>query len=247
MRYAILGLVIGLATTAPAGAGEALVAVATNFANAAETLAAEYEAESGDRITFTAGATGKLYAQITQGAPFDAFLSADQKTPARIEAEGAGVAGTRFAYATGTLALWSADPARDLSDPVAALTGATHVAIANPELAPYGQAAVETLAHLGVSEAVAAKIVTAENIGQAYSLVATGAADIGLVASSSVIAGGNLGAVWPVPADHHGPIRQDAILLVHGKDNDAARGFLAYLASDAAARTIAAFGYGTGT
>lgn len=243
-RFLILATT--LCAAPPALAEDALIAVATNFAGAAEALAADFGKDTGHRISFTAGATGKLYAQIAQGAPFDAFLAADEKTPERIEAEGLGVPGTGFAYATGTLVLWSADPTRDMADPVAALAAASHVAIANPDLAPYGVAAVETLDHLGATDVVAPKLVTGENIGQAYSMVATGAADVGFVATSSVISGGQTGAGWPVPADHHAPIRQAAVLLQHGRDNAAARDFLAYLASDAAQAKIAAFGYGPG-
>jgi molybdate transport system substrate-binding protein len=239
-------LVFGLAISAPACAEEALIAVATNFAGAAEALATEFAAETGHRIAFTAGATGKLYAQISQGAPFDALLAADEHTPARLEAEGPGMAGTRFPYATGRLVLWSADPGKDLSDPLRALANATHVAIANPDLAPYGRAALETLAHLDLDRDLQGRLVTGENIGQAYSLVATGAADVGIVARSAVLAGGLPGTQWIVPADHHAPIRQDAILLAHGKGNAAAIAFLDYLSSPDAAATIAAFGYGNG-
>jgi molybdate transport system substrate-binding protein len=227
----------------PARAETATVAVATNFAETAEDLAAAYGKESGHSVVPTAGATGKLFAQIRAGAPFDALLSADQATPDRIATEGLGDPASRVTYAVGVLALWSADGTRDLSDPGAALAAATHVAVANPDLAPYGKAAAETIAALGLTEALAAKLVTGGNIGQAHALAASGAADLGFVAASALAATPG-GAVWIVPDDLHSPLLQDAILLGHGAGNAAAEGFLAYLRSDEARDIIAAAGYG---
>ena len=242
-----LFLVLLLALVAlPARAETALIAVATNFAGAAEALAAGYAAATGHEVAFSAGATGKLYAQISAGAPFDAFLSADAAAPGRLEAEGRAVPGTRFTYALGALVLWSPDPGADLADPIAALRAARHVAIANPDLAPFGKAAVETLETLEISSEIAGRLVMGENIGQAHTLVASGAADLGFVAASSLVPE-SPGAAWPVPAGHHAPIRQDAVLLQHGAANAAAQGFLDYLRSDAARATIASFGYGPGS
>lgn len=243
MRQALLlFLALTLAATA-ARAETALVAVATNFRPVAEVLAADFAAASGHAVTLTSGATAKLAAQIESGAPFDAFLSADSATPARLAAAGRADAATAFTYATGRLVLWSADAATDLADPAAALRAAGHVAIANPDLAPYGKAAVQTMAFMGLSD-LEARIVTGENIGQAQTLVATGAADLGFVAASGLTEAG--GAAWPVPADHHDPIRQDAILLARGADNAAARAFLDYLRSDMARPVIERFGYASG-
>jgi molybdate transport system substrate-binding protein len=240
----ILGAFCIALASVPAGAETALVAVATNFAGAAEEVAAAYAEASGYQVAVTAGATGKLFAQIEAGAPFDAFLSADAATPEKLEASGTAVAGSRFTYALGTLALWSADPARDLSEPAAALAAARHVAVANPDLAPYGRAAMETLVYLGAAETAAPRLVTAENVGQAYTLVATGAAEVGFVALSSVIAGETKGAVFPVPETCHAPIRQDAVLLARGADSPAAQGFLDFLKGDVAAGILATYGYG---
>ena len=221
----------------------ALIAVATNFAPVTEVLAQAYAAETGDEIRITAGATGKLSAQIAAGAPIDAFLSADSTTPARLLAEGLAVEGTARPYARGRLALWSADPARDLSDPAAALRAARHVAIANPDLAPYGQAAMEVLDHLGLAEEVRPKLVTGENIGQAFTLVASAAADLGFVAASSLTAEAG-GSAWAIPAEDHAPLIQSAVLLPHGAGNGAAAGFLAFLSTPAARKIIGAAGYG---
>lgn len=240
-----LALITGLSLLPHAAlADSATLAVATNFAPTAEKLAANFAEQSGHQITVTGGATGKLYAQIGAGAPFDAFLSADRKTAEKLVTDGLAVSGSRFTYATGRLALWSADPARDLSDPKAALLSATHVAIANPDLAPYGKAAMETIEKLGLTADLKAKIVTGENIGQAQSMVASGAAELGFVAAPALV-GGDEGAAWPVPADSHAPLRQDAVLLTRGAGNAAAEGFLAYLAGPEAQKIITDAGYGT--
>jgi molybdate transport system substrate-binding protein len=222
----------------PARADTALAAVAANFAGAAEALVAAYQAQSGHEITLTTGATGKLYAQITQGAPFDLFLSADAATPALLHAEGHGAP---VPYAIGQLVLWAP---RGSGDPVAFLTSATtrHIAIANPDLAPYGLAAREALTALGLWDRLSAKIVMGQNIGQAHSLVASGAAEAGFVAASG-LAAGSPGLVWPIPETDHAPIRQDAQVLRHGAANPAATGFLAYLSTPEARAIIQTFGY----
>jgi molybdate transport system substrate-binding protein len=225
-----------------ASAEEATIAVAANFAPTAEKLAAAFDKASGDKITIVSGATGKLYAQVQAGGPFDAFLSADTKTPAKMVEEKLAVKDSLFTYATGQLALWTMKDKADLSDPKAALTNATHVAIANPELAPYGKAGMETLEKLGLTDAVKDKIVTGENIAQTQTMVASGAAEMGFVAASA-LAGKNEGTSWIVPGDMHKPLTQDAVLLEHGKDNKAAKGFLDYLKGDEAKAEITAAGY----
>lgn len=242
MRRALLALLL---LAAPANAETALVAVAANYAAAAEAQAEAFAAASGHTITLTTGATGKLYAQIGAGAPYDALLSADAATPARLEAEGKGVAGSRFGYATGALVLWSPDPAQIGPDPVASLDapGLRHLAIANPDLAPYGAAARETLQALGQWEAMQGRLVMGENIGQTYSMVATGAAEAGFVALSALLAEPG-GSLWRVPQELFRPIRQEAVLLAHGAENAAAIGFLAWLKTPEAAAINARFGYG---
>lgn len=228
----------------PAGAlaESATIAVASNFATTAEQLAASYMAASGDDLSIVSGASGKLFAQIAAGAPFDAMLSADQETPFKLAKDGLGLTDNRFTYARGLLALWTARQGVDLSDPKAALLGARHIAIANPDLAPYGKAASETIERLGLSAALSGHIVTGENIGQAQSMVASGAAEMGFVAASGL--GSKGGSYWIVPEDMHSPLLQDAILLTRGKDNMAAIGFLAYLRSPVGRAGIAAAGYG---
>ncbi|MCV2869667.1 molybdate ABC transporter substrate-binding protein [Defluviimonas sp. WL0002] len=239
----LIALVL-FATASAARAETAMIAVATNFLTVAEDLAADFANSSGHQIVLVGGATGKLAAQIANGAPFDAFLSADAATPERLVDSGLAEASSLFTFAIGRLLLWTSDP-EVAPDPETILTAARHVAIANPNLAPYGLAAVQTIEHLGLGPLVADKIVQGENIGQTFALVHSGAAEAGFVAASSVMPEPPAGTIWPVPDEAHDPIRQDALLLAHGKENAAAIGFLAYLTSAQAKADIAAAGYGT--
>jgi molybdate transport system substrate-binding protein len=233
-----------------AAAESALVAVAANFAEAAEALVLPFREASGHDLQLTTGSTGKLYAQIVEGAPFDVMLSADAATPARLLDQGKAVEGTSFTYAVGKLALWSSDASRIGEDGRAALEDPAlrFVALANPDLAPYGVAAREVLESLGLWDALQPKIVMGQNIGQTHSMVATGAAEVGFVALSAVMSPRATveGSRWDVPQDLFTPIRQDAVLLVHGAENAAARAFLAFLRTPEAAAVIEGFGYAVG-
>lgn len=228
-----------------AWAETATIAVATNFAEAAEALIARFEAQTDHRITLVTGSTGKLFAQITQGAPFDAFLAADQARPARLGAESRAVAGSRFTYAEGRLVLWSATPDTIETDGAAVIRAGdfAHLAIANPDLAPYGFAAKQALQGLDLWDALKPKLVMGQNIGQAFSMVATGNAELGLVAKSYATSTRNrqAGNLWEVPDTLYDPIRQDAVLL--NDTNAAARDFLAYLKTAEARAVITAHGY----
>lgn len=230
-------------------AEEALVAVAANYAGAIEAVAVEFTNETGHTLQITTGATGKLYAQIAEGAPFAVILSADAKTPARIEAEGLGVAGSSFTYAIGKLTLWSPDPALIGADPKAALQApeTLFIAIANPDLAPYGVAAREVLQAMGLWEVLQPKIVMGQNIGQTFSLVDSGAAQFGFVATSALQGPGIVakGSRYDIPQAMFTPIAQDAVLLNPGKDNAAALAFMDYLKGDTARAIASSFGYGT--
>jgi molybdate transport system substrate-binding protein len=245
----VLACVLCLAGPAVARAESALVAVAANFAETADALLPAFRDATGHDLAITTGSTGKLYAQIVAGAPFDVMLSADAATPARLLDEGRAVPGSGFTYAVGRLALWSADPARIGADGRAALDDPDlrFVAIANPDLAPYGVAAREALQSLGLWDKLQPKIVMGQNIGQTHGLVATGAAEIGFVALSAVLSprAGTPGSHWDVPQGLYAPIRQDAVLLASGADNPAARAFLDFLRGAEAAAVIDAFGYGT--
>lgn len=232
--------------TGAAWADEVQVAVAANFASPMQQIAASFEKETGHKALISTGATGKFYAQIKNGAPFQVLLAADDDTPAKIEAEGLGVKGSRFTYAVGRLVLWSAKEGFvDDGGKVLQSGSFNKVAIANPKLAPYGAAAVETLKHLDLFSAVEPKFVQGENIAQTYQFAASGNADLGFVALSQVMKDGKLtsGSAWVVPSDLHAPIRQDAVLLTPGADSAAAKALLKYLQGDAARAVIRSFGY----
>jgi molybdate transport system substrate-binding protein len=238
-------LVILFIGSARASADEALVAVAANFARTTEALAEAYEAESGHTITISSGSTGQLYARIVQGAPYDAFLSADAERPAMLVESGQAVAGSRFTYAVGRLALWSVDPDRIGPEGAAALSGGFRfLAIAHPRTAPYGAAAVEVLETLGLTETVADRLVTGTDVGAAYAFIASGNAELGFIALSQLPDG--QGSAWIVPEELHAPLAQDAVLLTRGADKPAALGFLAFLRSEEARAVIEAAGYGAG-
>lgn len=228
-------------------ADEVQVAVAANFTAPMQAIAAAFEQDTGHKARLAFGSSGKFYAQIRNGAPFQIFLSADGEKPARLEQEGMAVAGTRFTYAIGQLALWSAKAGLvDNKGDVLKQGGYAHLAIANPKLAPYGAAAIEVLKNLGLLDTVQPRLVQGENIAQTYQFVASGNAELGFVALSQVMKDGKLtqGSAWIVPANLHTPIRQDAVILAGGKGNAAASALMAYLRSDKAKAIIRAYGYG---
>ncbi len=235
------------ATLAPLlQAGEAQVAVAANFVIPLRELSEDFSRQSGHTLRISAGATGKLYAQIVHGAPFEVFLSADSSTPERLEKEGRIVVGSRYTYAIGRLVLWSGQAGVvDAAGEILTTGVFRHLALANPKTAPYGAAAVEVLKARGLYEQLQSKFVIGENIAQTHQFVASRNAEFGFVAQSQVWQGSKLtgGSAWLVPAELHAPIRQDAVLLKRGENNAAARAFLDYLRSDAARRLIAAYGY----
>lgn len=242
----ISGLLAALALSGQALAGEVQVAVAANFSAPMQAIARAFEQSSGHRVAAAYGATGQFYAQINHGAPFEVLLAADDSTPAKLEHEGAGVPGSRFTYAVGALALWSARPGYvDAAGAVLKRDTFRHLAIANPQTAPYGLAATQVLDQLGLTEAIEPRLVEGQNIAQAYQFVASGNAELGFVALSQVYKDGQItrGSAWQVPAQLHEPIRQDAVLLTKGQDNPAARALLEYLRGEQAATLIRAYGY----
>ncbi len=245
MRVRNLVLAAGLMLMAwPVAAVQAAsvhVAVAANFTAVAEVLAADFKARTGDELILSFGASGALYTQITQGAPFEVFLSADLKRPEQAIADGLAVEGSDFTYALGRLALYSASV--PVGEAVLRAGGFAHLAIADPETAPYGAAAIETLKALDLYDALAPKLVTGTSIAQALQFVETGNAELGFVAASQVAGRPN---VWLIPADMHTPIAQGAVLLKTGAGNPSAASFLTYLRSAEAAAIIEAAGYGVG-
>ena len=227
-------------------AREVTVAVAANFTAPMKVIAQDFETETGHRAVLAFGATGQLYAQIKNGAPFQILLAADDKIPAKLEREGLGLAGTRFTYATGKLVLWSkkAGLVDDQGEPLKS-GKFNKIAVANPKLAPYGAAAMEVVERMGLTAAITPKIVQGANISQVFQFVSSGNAPLGFVALSQVFEGGKIkeGSGWIVPSNMHKPIKQDVILLRSGKDNAAAQALMQYLRSDKAKAVIRSFGY----
>jgi molybdate transport system substrate-binding protein len=239
-------LLVSMVTGLHAQAGEVTVAVAANFSAPAQNLAAAFANTTGHHARLVVGSTGKLYAQIKNGAPFQVFLSADATTPSRLVDEGLAVSASQFTYATGRLVLWSRKPG--LVDPEGAMLKHgkfAHLALADPKLAPYGAAALEVMDKLGLRTALKPKWVQGESIGQAFQFVSSGNAELGFVALSQVMRDGKIadGSAWVVPAKMHTALRQDAVLLQPGQDDAAAKAFLGYLRSDAAKALVRGYGY----
>jgi molybdate transport system substrate-binding protein len=244
-----------LALCCPTGhAAEVRVAVAANFAAPLAAMAEGFARSSGHSLKISAGATGKFYTQIKAGAPFDVLLAADTNTPRRLVQEGLGLAGSQFNYANGRLVLWSATPGLvDGAGAVLSRGAFKHLAIANPQTAPYGQAAVQVMQALGLVAALKPKWVVGESVAQAYQFVFTGNAELGFVALSQLPLPLQLqttattrvvtGSRWLVPASLHSPIQQDAVMLLAGASNPAASALMAYLKSHAAKQVLLAFGY----
>ena len=244
----LLGTAVALFLLAASAsqAAEVTVAVAANFTAPMQKISAAFSQDTGHTATLAFGSTGKFYAQIKSGAPFQMLLAADDETPAKLEKEGLTVVNTRFTYATGRLVLWSkqAGLVDDKGDVLC--TGSfAHIALADPKLAPYGAAAVETLDKLGLTQALKPRMVQGESIGQAYQFVATGNAALGFVALSQVMVDGRIteGSAWLVPTSLHSTIKQDAVVLATGKDNAAATALAAYLKGDKARAIIRSYGY----
>lgn len=246
LRKLIAGVAAALAVVllgSAARAGEVRVAVAANFTAAANEIAPLFEKTSGDKVVYSFGATGQFYTQITQGAPFEVFLSADQARPEKAVKEGFAVPGSRFTYATGKIVLFSMD--KNLVTGAATLQTAkfAKIAICNPVTAPYGAASVEAMKALGVYDRLRGKLVEGENITQAYQFVFTGNAELGFVALSQIVRNPNQGSRWIVPSNLYKPIAQDAVLLKRGADNPAAKAYLAFLQGKEAHAVIEKYGY----
>lgn len=239
-HWRVLGVAIALASPW-ADADEVRVAVAANFAQTLTALAEAFTAATGHRVLASTASTGKHYAQIRNGAPFEVFLAADAERPARLEAEGLSVPGTRFTYAVGRLVLWSPRPGYvDADGAVLNQEAFRHLAIANPKTAPYGDAARQVLTHLGLWDSLQARLVRGENVGQAFQFIASGNAELGFVALAQIQYPGSPvdGSRWLPPADWYAPLLQQAVLLPRGRDHAAARALLAFLRGSPVARQI---------
>ena len=242
----LLTLTAALALSAAAQAEVVQIAVAANFTAPARALAEIFARTTGHEAKLSFGATGAFYTQIKNGAPFDILLAADDERPIRLEKEGDTVPGSRFTYAIGQLVLWSAKPGL-VDGEGAVLKGGNFnkIAVANPKLAPYGAAAVETMDKLGLAAALTPKLVTGESIGQTYNFIATGNAELGFVALAQVLDGGKLksGSMWVVPAKYHAPIIQDAVILKRAAANPAAKAWMALMRSPNTQDFIRSYGY----
>ena len=244
-RFWFLGLILGFfplaGTPDKVWSGEVTLAVASNFTRPIKKIATAFQEKSGHKVRLVFGSSGKIFAQISHGAPFDVFLSADQEKPHSLIQNNLALADSRFSYAIGKLALWApkrghAPGPSDLINPAV-----RKIALANPKLAPYGRAAHQLLQSLKLDETLAPKLVWGENIAQTYQFIASGNADMGFVSQSQL--GPDQKGVWIIPADLHDPILQDAVLLNIAQNNSAARDFLTFLQSDDARKIILAHGY----
>ncbi|MDP2881206.1 MAG: molybdate ABC transporter substrate-binding protein [Azonexus sp.] len=239
-------LILSLLAIATAHADEVQVAVAANFTGPMQVISVLFERDTGHKASLSFGSTGKFYAQIVNGAPFQVLLSADDETPAKLVKEGHAVAGTPFTYAIGKLVLWSADAKLvDARGEVLKKGGFKHLSLANPKTAPYGKAGMQVMTQLGVAESIKPLLVQGENISQTHQFIATGAAELGFIAYSQVIKNGAIGSGsgWLVPANLYDPIRQDAVILAKGKDKPAAVALMNYLKGEKALAVIKSFGY----
>ncbi len=242
---AVCGAALAFASLPAAKAAETNIAVAANFADVVREVGAVFEKKTGHKTIFSFGATGQLFTQISQGAPFDVYLSADQTTATKAGADGFGVADSQFTYAEGKLVLYSKNKDAVTGEQTLKDAKFQKIAIAAPGAAPYGAAAVETMKKLGIYENLSSRIVEGQNIAQTFQFVETGNAEVGFVALSQIVAN-NEGSRWIVPGNLHTPIKQDAILLKRGEANVAAKEFLAFLKGAEAAQIKEKYGYGPG-
>ena len=241
-----LAALIGCLAVTGVQADEVQVAVAANFTAPIQAIASDFEKDTGHKLIAAYGATGQFYTQIKNGAPFEVFLAADDSTPEKLEKEGDIVPGSRFTYAIGTLALWSAkDGYVDDAGKVLEKNQFKHLSIANPKAAPYGLAATQVLAEQGLTDKVKDKIVEGQNITQAYQFVSTGNAELGFVALSQIFKDGKVshGSAWIIPETMHDPIKQDAVILKKGENNPAAKALTEYLKGPKAEAIIKSYGY----
>jgi molybdate transport system substrate-binding protein len=242
----LVGLAAGIGawvlTTTSVPAAETNVAVAANFTDAAKEIAAAFKAKTGHEAVLSFGTSGQFYTQITQGAPFQVLLSADDARPIKLIEDGLAVADSRFTYATGKLVLWSKTPGLVKGDETLKAASFSKLSICNPAAAPYGAAAVQAMKALKIYETLQPKLVEGATITQAYQFVETGNAELGFVALSQ-LTGPETGSRWLVPQELYSPIRQDAVLLKSGAGNEAATGFIAFLRGPEARAIILKYGY----
>jgi len=231
-----------------ANAQEIRVAAAADLKFALDELGTQFEKQTGRRINVSYGSSGNFFAQIQNGAPFDVLLSADIEYPRKLEAAGLAEPGTLYEYAVGRIVIWMPTAARtDLAKlgwKALLEPGVERVAIANPDHAPYGRAAVAALRNAGIYEQVRRRLVYGENIAQAAQFAAVGSAQAGILALSLAVSPPmREGKRWEIPANMHPPIEQGAVILQRAKDKEGARAFLAFLKSDAGRKILESYGF----
>jgi len=222
---------------------ELTIAVATNFYRPMQEIVSAYEKRSGNRIRLVNGSTGKLYAQIIEGAPFDIFFAADRRRPVKLEQENLVLPGSRFTYATGKLVVYTTRQDIDLTGRGLSILldpGIGRIAIANPKAAPYGRAALQALKSSGIYQKIKSKLVYGENIGQTFLFVRSRNADLGLIAASSAYHAE--GKATAVPSADYNPIIQQAVVLRRARST--AHAFVVFLATPKVRAIIHKYGYG---
>ena len=227
-------------------AAEVMVAVASNFTSPMKRIAESFGRETGHQVRLSFGSTGSFYAQIRNGAPYHILFSADDETPQKLVSDGLAIDKSQFTYAMGRLVLWSPNKGYfDNNGDILKTQSIKKIAVANPQLAPYGLAAVQVLNKLGLYSNLESKLITGENITQTYQFIASGAVDLGFIALSQIYQEGVLanGSAWIVPSSYHAPIQQDAVLLKNGQDNEAAKALLLYMRTQKIKSLIKSYGY----
>lgn len=251
LSFLTAGLLAALALFArPAAASEVLlVAAASDMSYCIDELAAAFRQQAPEaELKVSLGASGNFFAQIKGGAPYDVFLSADMRYPRQLVREGAADAASLRPYAIGRIAIWSLDPRFDLSQGMRVFKDErlTRIAIANPDLAPYGRAAKEALEYHGLWDGVKPKLVTGENIAQTAQFVQTGNAQLGLVSLATVLSPRlkGVGSYYVVPEAGLAPIEQGAVITRRGKGNPLAARFLQFLQAQPAREILTRAGFG---
>jgi molybdate transport system substrate-binding protein len=245
LRLLIAGIAVAALGASQSFAAQTNVAVAANFTDAAKEIAELFKQKTGHEAVLSFGSSGQFYTQITQDAPFQVFLSADSERPKKLEEDGLGIAGSRFTYAVGKLVLWSKTPGLIKGEETLKAASFAKISICNPAAAPYGAAAVQAMKALNLYDGLQPKLVEGANITQAFQFVQTGNAEVGFIALSQ-LTGNSEGSRWLVPQNLYSPIRQDVVLLKKGADNEAAKGFIAFLKGPEARAIIEKYGYEVG-
>jgi molybdate transport system substrate-binding protein len=237
------------ACAASAWAGEVSIAAASDLNFAFKEIVAEFEKKTGNTVKLSLGSSGNFFAQISNGAPFDVFFSADIGYPKKLDQAGLAEPETLFMYAVGRVVLWvpkgSPIDVRTLGIKALQHPSVKKIAIANPKHAPYGRAAVEAIEHYKVYNTVKDKLVLGENISQTFQFVQTGGADIGIIALSLAVAPAmkDTGMFWEVPIDAYSRLEQGAVMLKAAKDQKAARAFLDYIKSPEGTAVFKRYGF----